>query len=586
MKNNSLNGGKMLKRSGNPDLSGKRNIYLAVIITALFLISGIAQAGILRVPAQYPTIQEGLNAALASDTVLVAHGTYYEHIIWPSTDSINLISEAGAEQTIIDGSNDGRVISITTGVSLDTEIRGFTIQHGYVPSPDSGAGILCGCSSPTITENIITENNSFKGGGVYCYSANPLIRDNQIINNQAYYGAGIGLRFADPVIEGNTISENHAPSGHGWAAGIDCYDASPVIIGNTISYNSCHFNGAAIYCTRSHATIQFNNILYNTAIWEFALTGGIMTYESPDLRINFNNIVGNNYGVCNNNSGDSLNAEYNWWGDPSGPGGDGPGTGDGVYDPVDYIPWLQEQAPPLPVASLPDISYGSPGDTISIPIMVSELIIEFGIVSAEFDLTYNSDILTGIDVDPSGTLLSGTDWTCEYNVVGDTFSVVMAGSDTLAGSGILINLLFVVSPDAQLGQESPLHFVEFIFNEGILAVTTQDGIFIVTSVGVEESASISNMFALNQNYPNPFSSSTTISFSLCHRGTENTEIKIYNIKGQLLKTLLPLTNYHSPITCVVWDGKDENGKQLSSGIYLYRITAGDFTDTKKCVILK
>ena len=130
------------------------------------------------------------------------------------------------------------------------------------------------------------------------------------------------------------------------------------------------------------------------------------------------------------------------------------------------------------------------------------------------------------------------------------------------------------------------------------------------TVGVEDpNPQFPGVFALYQNYPNPFSTSTTISFNIHRRSRRDSdgdpigtssedaehalqkyggqaEIKIYNVKGQLVKTLVPMTNDKCPMTSIVWDGKDEKGKSLSSGIYLYRITAGDFTDTKKCVILK
>ena len=131
--------------------------------------------------------------------------------------------------------------------------------------------------------------------------------------------------------------------------------------------------------------------------------------------------------------------------------------------------------------SVPDTTYGVAGDTVTIPVN-REDVMGVGVLSAEFDLIYDSGILTGIDVDTSGTLLSGTDWTCQYNVVGDTFSVYMAGTDTLYGSGTLINLLFVVSPDAQPEEESPLHFDNFMFNQGTTAVITRDGVFIVREV--------------------------------------------------------------------------------------------------------
>ncbi|MCK4358977.1 MAG: T9SS type A sorting domain-containing protein, partial [Candidatus Cloacimonetes bacterium] len=106
-------------------------------------------------------------------------------------------------------------------------------------------------------------------------------------------------------------------------------------------------------------------------------------------------------------------------------------------------------------------------------------------------------------------------------------------------------------------------------------------------IGIEdEENNIYNNYVLLQNYPNPFSTSTTISFSATdlHRLTQ---IKIYNIKGQLVKQLFPISIGINSQLSIDWDGKDENGKQLSNGIYFYSLKIGDrIIDTKKCVILR
>ena len=87
------------------------------------------------------------------------------------------------------------------------------------------------------------------------------------------------------------------------------------------------------------------------------------------------------------------------------------------------------------------------------------------------------------------------------------------------------------------------------------------------------------------NYPNPFNPETTISFSLTTEITEDTEIVIYNVKGQKVKTLineiLP-AGEHS----VVWDGTDDNNRQVGSGVYFYKMKAGSLTYTKKMILLK
>ncbi len=90
-------------------------------------------------------------------------------------------------------------------------------------------------------------------------------------------------------------------------------------------------------------------------------------------------------------------------------------------------------------------------------------------------------------------------------------------------------------------------------------------------------------YALMQNYPNPFNPVTTIAFELPTSVT--VRLMIYNQKGQLVRSLLDRdmpAGYHT----VVWDAKDQFGIQAPTGIYLYRLTAGDFAQTKKLTLLK
>ncbi|MCD4819250.1 MAG: T9SS type A sorting domain-containing protein, partial [Candidatus Cloacimonetes bacterium] len=89
---------------------------------------------------------------------------------------------------------------------------------------------------------------------------------------------------------------------------------------------------------------------------------------------------------------------------------------------------------------------------------------------------------------------------------------------------------------------------------------------------------------LHSNYPNPFNPTTMISFSTTE-STENTELSIYNIKGQKVKTLVNdklEVGDHS----LVWNGKDDSGKQVTSGIYFYKLKSGRYTATKKMILMK
>lgn len=91
-------------------------------------------------------------------------------------------------------------------------------------------------------------------------------------------------------------------------------------------------------------------------------------------------------------------------------------------------------------------------------------------------------------------------------------------------------------------------------------------------------------YALYQNYPNPFNNETMIVFDLPRPGY--TTIEIYNVLGQKVKTLIDgyyfaANNYH-----VGWQGENDLGNNVATGIYLYRLKSGDFTLTRKMVLLK
>ncbi|MDD4147453.1 MAG: carboxypeptidase regulatory-like domain-containing protein, partial [Candidatus Cloacimonetes bacterium] len=89
--------------------------------------------------------------------------------------------------------------------------------------------------------------------------------------------------------------------------------------------------------------------------------------------------------------------------------------------------------------------------------------------------------------------------------------------------------------------------------------------------------------ALNGNYPNPFNPETTISFSVMNDGPVN--IDIYNVKGQLVRTLVKDVKAAGDHT-VVWKGTDNNGRAVSSGVYYYKMTTGKYSSTKKMILMK
>ncbi|MBN2829731.1 MAG: M6 family metalloprotease domain-containing protein [Candidatus Cloacimonetes bacterium] len=88
---------------------------------------------------------------------------------------------------------------------------------------------------------------------------------------------------------------------------------------------------------------------------------------------------------------------------------------------------------------------------------------------------------------------------------------------------------------------------------------------------------------LNDNYPNPFNPETTISFDLAH--STQVELTVYNLLGQKVNTLVNEVR-ESGNHNVVWNGLNEKGKNVSSGVYFYKLQAGTYTYTKKMILLK
>ncbi len=90
-------------------------------------------------------------------------------------------------------------------------------------------------------------------------------------------------------------------------------------------------------------------------------------------------------------------------------------------------------------------------------------------------------------------------------------------------------------------------------------------------------------YSIDQNNPNPFNPTTSISFAL--PTAAKTKIEVFNILGQKVRTLVDeyLTAGNKRVE---WDGTDERGSAVASGIYLYKMTANDFTETKKMLLMK
>jgi hypothetical protein len=94
---------------------------------------------------------------------------------------------------------------------------------------------------------------------------------------------------------------------------------------------------------------------------------------------------------------------------------------------------------------------------------------------------------------------------------------------------------------------------------------------------------IPTVYALSQNFPNPFNPTTTIEYSIPKAG--NTTLAIYNIAGQKVRTLVNESQAAS-FYKVVWDGRNDNGESVATGMYFYKLVSGNYSKIVKMTLMK
>jgi len=253
----------------------KRRIFVSAPCVLIGLWGCIAFGAEINVPADYPTIQAGIEAAENGNIVLVADGIYTgtgNKNIELQGKTITVKSLNGPENCVIDCENSGRGFYIHQGEGRDTVVSGFTIKNGN--AGDYGGAIYCTYASSTVSstltiDNCIIKNNTgLYGGGIGCVYSGATITNCQIINNTSSSGGGIlslypsratdNLVVVNCIISGNNANNEGGGIFYvGFSAGAYFALTNSSIVGNTAP------NGGGIYL----ADCADTNIT-NTILWE------------------------------------------------------------------------------------------------------------------------------------------------------------------------------------------------------------------------------------------------------------------------------------------------------------------------------
>jgi predicted outer membrane repeat protein len=256
----------------------------------------------------FDAIQEGIDAAVSGDTVLVSDGTYAgigNRNLDFSGKAITLQSENGPDNCVIDVERAGRGFYFHSGETGDAVLEGLKITRGDT-GIDDGAGIYIDESSPTIRNCRIEDNRLWTfefdeshGGGIYCSgNCSPAIIDCTISNNKVESGylgdtkgGGIYSEASSITITNCTISDNISisESSYGGGAGIYLRLGNPTVSGCTISGNNSNRYGGGIYLSGCEAQIINCQILNN----ESRYPGGAVYSTSSGTQIFGCTISGN-----------------------------------------------------------------------------------------------------------------------------------------------------------------------------------------------------------------------------------------------------------------------------------------------------
>ncbi len=233
---------------------------LWVSLLSVLSLAGLSHARIINIPDDEETIQAGIDQAEDGDTVLVQPGRYIENINFEgkviTVASLILMTgdEAYIDSTVIDGDENGTVVTFANEEEEDTILSGFTVRNGAAVR---GAGIVCMTGTSPILDHLIVRDNSGNSCvGIWCTGSSPIIRFVVVSYNSGVNASGIAIgENASPLIENTTVCFNTNEEDDGV---LHINDSHPVI-SNSIFWGNEPYN-ISFYWGDCSVTLSYTDL--------------------------------------------------------------------------------------------------------------------------------------------------------------------------------------------------------------------------------------------------------------------------------------------------------------------------------------
>ena len=240
-----------------------------------------------------------------------------------------------------------------------------------------------------------------------------------------------------------------------------------------------------------------------------------------------------------------------------------------VVDKISVFPVVEGGIPDPMSKSLMAVRNISVGNVVSradggfsVPILIDEMA---NVVAGEVALSFSGGLG---DVSVEGAELT-SDYLLASNVEDGRIRASFAGAESGVGPGPVLEVVFDASSMDLL---SSLRLDRVVLNEGRIPARVD-----------RSTVDVPKAHHLAQNYPNPFNPETTIRYDLAKAG--KVRLIVYALNGQAVRTLVdekrPAGRYS-----VAWDGRDDAGRAVASGVYLCRMAAGDYRMVRKLVLVR